>query len=247
MHINPHTVENVYELYNEFTCKGDFMKKFKSDLIALCFATSIAVSVIFYKLLNNGHGNVNSLVTNIDETIPFLKIFILPYVMWYGYMAIALIYLCMKNRKKYYTCLISLNIGLAICYIIYAIFQTTVPRPIVNGSDILSKLVNLIYKYDNPYNCFPSMHVTTTYIIMKSIDYTENNIVVRFIFNIIGILIIISTQFVKQHVVLDLVFAMLLSEVIFRFVNNTKKEDIAKIKSRLTSIWIIKRKLKNPS
>ena len=223
------------------------MKKLKQDLIALSFMASIVVSFIFYKLLNNGNGNINSLVTNVDESIPFLKIFILPYITWYGYIAIALIYLCMKNRKTYYKSLISLNIGIVVCYIIYAIFQTTVPRPVVNETDILSKLVNIIYKYDNPFNCFPSMHVTTTYILMKGINHTENNLITSIIFNIIGILIIISTQFVKQHVVLDLVFAMLLSEVIFRFINNAKKEVITTMKSRLCSIWIIKRKLKNPS
>ena len=151
----------------------------------------------------------------------------------------------MKNRKTYYTSLISLNIGIVVCYIIYALFQTTVPRPIITDSDILSKLVNIIYKYDNPFNCFPSMHVTTTYILMKGINHTENNIITSFVFNIIGILIIISTLFVKQHVVLDLVFAMLLSELIFRFVNNVKKENIITMKNKLSSIWIIK--IKNPS
>ena len=199
------------------------MKKLKQNLIPLSFMISIVISNIFYKLLNNGDGNINSLVTNVDQTIPFLKIFILPYITWYGYITIGLIYLCMKNRKTYYTSLISLNIGLIVCYIIYAIFQTTVPRPIVTDSDILSKLVNMIYKHDNPFNCFPSMHVTTTYILMKGINDTENNIITSFIFNIIGILIIISTQFVKQHVVLDLIFAMLLCEVIFRLVNNLGK------------------------
>ncbi|MCB2313119.1 phosphatase PAP2 family protein [Clostridium tagluense] len=223
------------------------MKKFKKDLIALSFMISIAISIIFYKLLNNGDGNINSLVTNLDGTIPFLKIFILPYITWYAYIAIGLIYLCMKNRKKYYISLISLNIGIAICYIIYAVFQTTVPRPIVTNLDILSKLVTIIYKYDNPFNCFPSMHVTTTYILMKGINHTKNSTIVSLIFNIIGILIIISTQFVKQHVILDLVFAILLSEVIFRFTNNAKREYIATMKNRLSSIWIIKRKLKNPS
>ena len=153
----------------------------------------------------------------------------------------------MKNRKNYYTSLISLNIGMLVCYIIYVIFQTTVPRPIITDSDILSKLVVMIYKYDNPFNCFPSMHVITTYIIMKGINHTENTMITSFLFNIIGILIIISTQFVKQHVVLDLIFAILLSEVIFRLVSKAKKEGSTTWKSRLSSIWIIKRKLKNPS
>ena len=223
------------------------MKKFRNNLIALSFMASIIVSNIFYKLLNNGDGNINSLVTNVDKTIPFLKIFILPYITWYGYITIGLIYLCMKNRKTYYTSLISLNIGLAICYIIYALFQTTVPRPIVTDSDILSKLVTMIYKHDNPFNCFPSMHVTTTYILMKGINDTENNKFISFLFNIIGILIIISTQFVKQHVVLDLIFAMLLCEVIYRVVNNISKQDITAWRRRLSSVWIIKNKLKNPS
>ena len=223
------------------------MKKLRNNLIALSFMASIIVSNIFYKLLNNGDGNINSLVTNVDKTIPFLKIFILPYITWYGYITIGLIYLCVKNRKTYYTSLISLNIGLAICYIIYAFFQTTVPRPIVTDSDILSKLVTMIYKHDNPFNCFPSMHVTTTYILMKGINDTENNKFISFLFNIIGILIIISTQFVKQHVVLDLIFAMLLCEVIYRVVNNISKQDITAWRRRLSSVWIIKNKLKNPS
>jgi membrane-associated phospholipid phosphatase len=223
------------------------MRKLKKDLIPLSFMASLMISNIFYKLLNNGDGDINSLVTNVDKTIPFLKIFILPYITWYAYITVGLIYLCMKNRKTYYTSLISLNIGLVACYIIYAMFQTTVPRPVVTNSDILSKLVNMIYKHDNPFNCFPSMHVTTTYVLMKGINVTENHVIVSFFSNIIGILIIISTQFVKQHVILDLVFAMLLCEVIFRFVNNTKKEDVTAWKSRIYSIFDIKSKIKNPS
>ena len=223
------------------------MEKLKKDIIPICAIAYTGVFIIFYKLLNNGTGDINSLVTTVDDTIPFLKIFIIPYITWYGYMAVGLIYLCMKNRKSYYTSLISLNIGISVCYIIYMIFQTTVPRPIITDSDILSKLVSLIYKNDNPFNCFPSMHVTTTYIIMKGINSSEKNIIISLIYNIIGILIIISTQFVKQHVVLDLVFAILLSEVVFRVVSSGKKEYIITIKSKLLSFFTIKRKLKNPS
>lgn len=223
------------------------MKKVKSDLIALSTMASIMILIIFYKLLNNGNGNIYSLITNIDKTIPFLKIFILPYITWYGYIAIGLIYLCMKNRKTYYISLISLNIGIVVCYVIYALFQTTVPRPIVNDTDILSVLVNIIYKYDNPFNCFPSMHVTTTYILLKGIKQAEKNIITRFILNIIGMLIIISTLFVKQHVILDLAIAMVLGEVIFRLINDVKKENIITMINKLSPIFIIKRKIKNPS
>ena len=223
------------------------MKKVKNDLLALSTMISIMILIIFYKLLNNGNGNIYSLITSLDKTIPFLKIFILPYITWYGYVAIGLIYLCMKNRKTYFTALISLNIGIVVCYIIYALFQTTVPRPVVNDTDVLSVLVNIIYKYDNPFNCFPSMHVTTTYIILKGIKHTENKITTRFAFKIIGVLIIISTLFVKQHVILDLAIGMLLGEVIFRLINDVRKENISIMINKLSPIWIIKRKIKNPT
>lgn len=223
------------------------MKNLKRDLIPLSFMVSILISLIFYKILNNGNGNVSSLVTNIDKEVPFLKVFILPYVTWYGYILVGLVYLCAKNREIYYTSLISLNTSLVICYIIYATFQTTVPRPIITDTDILSKLVTIIYKYDNPFNCFPSMHVTTTYVVMRGIKQTENTALTSFIFNIVGVLIIISTQFVKQHVVLDLIFALLLCEVIFRIVDNAMREGFVTWKRRLSSIFPINSKLKNPS
>jgi len=91
------------------------------------------------------------------------------------------------------------------------------------------------------------MHVTTTYIIMKGINSNKNKMVTSLSFNIIGILIIISTQFVKQHVVLDLVVAILLSEVVFRVISSDKKEHIITMKSKLLSFLTIKTKLKNPS
>ncbi|QGU94828.1 hypothetical protein GOM49_06705 [Clostridium bovifaecis] len=139
-----------------------------------------------------------------------MKEFILPYI--YGF---ALIYLRFKDKGIYYRTLISLNIGLISCYLIFYFFQTTVARPTLVGTDIFTDLVNIIYNHDRPYNCFPSVHVITTYIVMRGINIVSKKKLILLSSNIIGALII-STQFVKQHVILDLIAAILLGELIFK-------------------------------
>ena len=51
--------------------------------------------------------------------------------------------------------------GLLLCYSVYAIYQTTVPRPELIGSDWLLRTVQWVYRSDEPFNCFPSTHVLT--------------------------------------------------------------------------------------
>lgn len=192
------------------------MKKTMGKLVPLIWMLSIPVSNIFYRLLNNSSRGAYSLILDIDKKVPFIKEFILPYIIWYPFIFLALIYLCFKDKGIYYRTLISLNIGLIICYLIFYFFQTTVYRPLLVGSDIFTDLVRIIYNHDRPYNCFPSVHVITTYIVMRGINIVSKKKFILLSSNIIGTLIILSTQFVKQHVILDLVAAMLLGELIFK-------------------------------
>ncbi|KOA21510.1 PAP2 superfamily protein [Clostridium homopropionicum DSM 5847] len=191
------------------------MKKLKETYIPLLFMLTIPISNIFYKILNTSERGVYSLSTEFDSKIPFIKEFIIPYIIWYPFIFIFMIYICFKDKKAYYRTLISLNLGLIICYVIFYFYQTTVIRPEVAGNDIFSSIVKIIYNNDNPYNCFPSVHVITTFIVMKGVQIATDNKLILKLVNIIGILIIISTQFVKQHVILDLLSGIILGETVF--------------------------------
>jgi len=191
------------------------MKKLKENFIPLLYILTIPISNIFYKILNTPERGVYSLSTEFDSKLPFIKEFIIPYIIWYPFIFILLIYIFYKDKRIYFRTLISLNLGLIICYVIFYFYQTTVIRPEVNETDIFSSSVKIIFSNDSPYNCFPSVHVITTYIVMKGVQATTDNKLVLKIVNIIGILIIISTQFVKQHVILDLLAGMILGETAF--------------------------------
>nr|WP_204616248.1 phosphatase PAP2 family protein [Desulforadius tongensis] len=181
---------------------------------------SIPVSNIFYALLNNSARGAHSMITEIDKAIPFLKIFILPYIIWYPFIFFTLFYLCLRDKKIYFHTLAALNLGLIICYIIYYTYQTTVPRPEVAGKDLLALLVMYIYSSDQPFNCFPSIHCLTSFLMIKGINNsTVKNTFNTTIISFTAAVIILSTLFVKQHVILDVISAILLGDLVFRLVH----------------------------
>ncbi|WP_051542025.1 phosphatase PAP2 family protein [Clostridium lundense] len=196
------------------------MEKIKNNFNHLLSLISIPIINISYTLLNNNSRGTFNLTTELDRTTPFLKEFIIPYLAWYPYIFAILLYLCFTDLSSYYKTLVSINIGLVICYIIYFFFQTTVPRPDLYGTDLLTRLTSLVYKFDNPFNCFPSIHVLTCYLMIKGIHFEHNsNILSKIIVYSFSSVIILSTLFVKQHVVMDLISAVVLGELVFQFVD----------------------------
>jgi membrane-associated phospholipid phosphatase len=196
------------------------MKKFKENLLPLCAMGLLAPLNIFYVTLNSSARGAKSLVTSLDNAIPFMKIFIIPYVIWYGFIFITMVYLCYKDKDSYYKTLASYIIGLIASYITFFFFQTTVPRPELSGSDMLTRMVFAIYNADQPYNCFPSIHVLTSFLMVKGIMASSaRNKINAFVIWSTAVMIIISTLFVKQHVILDVASGIMYAEVIFRVVN----------------------------
>jgi len=185
------------------------------NLLPLVLIGSIPFSNLFYWKLNNTQRGIYNLSTSLDNFLPLIKIFIIPYMALWFFLAFCFVYLCFKNRNVYYKIMITLSLCFVVAFITYYFFQTTVPRPIVTGDDIFSKLIIFTYNSDEPYNCFPSIHVITAYLAVKGINATDTRKSIKIPVNILGFLIIISTEFVKQHVIMDILFAVFLCNVFF--------------------------------
>jgi len=182
------------------------MKEFCKNWIGFLSILLIPVVSTGYGLLNNDGRTIHTLATPLDTHTPFIKIFIIPYILWYAFILICLFYFYLRNKQTYYISLTSLIVGELICYAIYYFFQTTTPRPVIDGNDLLSTLIRMIYRNDEPYNCFPSIHVFTTSIMLVGILKSSfRNYVNVLLISINSILIILSTIFIKQHVILDVV------------------------------------------
>ena len=212
----------------------EMLQKLKENYKHILFMLSIPVVSSLYPIFNNTSRGYQEVITPIDNVVPFVKEFILGYIAWYPFIILTLIYLCMKDKKVYYRTLISLLIGFVVSFVIFFLFQTHVPRPDVTGNDIFSKLVRLIYASDKPYNCFPSLHVLESHLMVMGVNaLEEKNKKVQYLVIFTSIIIILSTQFVKQHVIIDVVGGLYLAEIIFNSIPGLKRIVVSIRKRRL--------------
>ena len=187
------------------------------------FSLSIPLISLTYPLLNQYRGNTNSVFTFVDKLIPFNRFFILPYISWYIFIAIFSVILCISDKERYFKLLITLNIGMITCYIIYYFYPTYVPRPIILKTDFFSNLVLNLYAADNPYNCFPSIHVLNSVLIALYIYESEKvSKYIKVICIIMSSSIILSTMFIKQHYFADVVVGVIFAFVLYFFFKGLK-------------------------
>lgn len=196
------------------------MKTIKEHIRPLALLLSIPIMNLIYILINSFFTTGANVTLALDNKIPFIGIFIVPYIFWYLFIPLSLFILCMKDRQVYYKTIFIYIVGCLISSIIFISFQTTVPRAPVIGNDIFTTIIKMIYARDNPVNCLPSLHVFTSYLIIRAVAASNfSNLKNNSITITISVLIIISTLFTKQHAILDVVAGIILAEVLIYCVN----------------------------
>ncbi len=167
----------------------------------------------FYGLQNHSGEHVQSLVTDVDRNTPFIPGFVVPYMLWYPFLILVFFLVLRKDKTKYYRLLLALCLGLFLSNVVYLFFQTTVPRPAVDSTGFFNNLVSIVYANDEPYNCFPSIHVMSSMLMIYGVQALRWR--VRIPLALFALTIIVSTLFVKQHVIADLLAGMLLAKFTF--------------------------------
>ncbi|MFG6496958.1 phosphatase PAP2 family protein [Fictibacillus sp. UD] len=210
------------------------MQIVKENILALCLLLSIPLLNIIYQVLNHGERGARQLITAVDHQIPFVEIFIVPYVLWYAFIFLMFVYFCIYDRAIYYRTLLSFCVGMLACYVIYFFFQTTVPRPELASEGMLTKIVQYVYGADQPFNCFPSIHVLSSYLMVLGIRHSKMWTIKKdIIVSSIAYSIILSTLFVKQHVVLDVVAGILLGSLLFKLFYYLEAETVSTFFKRM--------------
>jgi membrane-associated phospholipid phosphatase len=157
--------------------------------------------------------------SKIDNYIPFIKEMVIPYLFWYIYIIIALVYLGFTSKKDFYNLCSFMFIGMTICFAIYAVFPNGQNlRPVITGKDIFSRMVYYIYMTDTPTNSAPSMHVLDSIAVhaaLMNCESLQNNRWIKTGSFITTLLIILSTVTLKQHSILDVLYGIMLSALLY--------------------------------
>lgn len=150
----------------------------------------------------------------IDHTIPFtpfmMSVYVLAYVVW----IVGFIVIGRESREVCYEVLTAEQIAKLCCLVAFIAIPTTIIRPEVTGTGFFQWLSRLIYSMDSPDNLLPSVHCLENWICfrgaMKCKKVGKGYKIFMFV---AAILVFASTLMVKQHVVLDVVAAIVVVEL----------------------------------
>ena len=187
---------------------GEFFKKYRHGFVILIY--SIVYTMLFAYLEQRTVYGYHVVHTVFDDAIPFCEYFVVPYLLWFPYMILAVLYFIFinKNKHEYYQLIFNLMMGMTIFLIVSYVYPnvqhlrpTEFPR-----DNVFTDMVRLLYRTDTPTNILPSIHVFNSLAIHMSLTNCEalrERRGVRFASLTLTVLIILSTMFLKQHSVID--------------------------------------------
>lgn len=191
--------------------------------------TWIVVYMLFYLLgftivEHAGHRHYHLIHSVIDDMIPFCEYFIIPYYLWFAFVAVGIcwfVFFC-KNRREYYQMASVLAIGMTIFLVVSCVFPNMQDlRPTVfERQNIFTKMVEALYAADTPTNILPSIHVFNSlalFFALNSSEQLRRYRAVRAGAGILAVLIILSTMFLKQHSVVDVSLGVLMAVTVQKF------------------------------
>lgn len=204
------------------------MKKLHQKLIAALPALIyFAVYLTWFYLIEHMHGrNYTIIHMKADYKIPFCEVFIIPYLLWFGYIAWIMIYLLFTNTNDFHKCCRFLFTGMTVFLIISTLFPNIhYLRPFIMPRDnIFCDLVIKLYQIDTSTNLWPSIHVYNSLGVLLAVIHNErlgSRTWIKWGCFALSTSIILSTMFLKQHSVFDVMTAFIMAAIVYIMVYRT--------------------------
>ena len=160
----------------------------------------------------------------LDDMIPFCEFFVIPYFLWFLYMAYGITYIIFRDKgEDFYRLATMLSIGMTLFIIISFFFPNRIDiRPTSFARDnIFVHLVKYLYTIDTPTNVLPSIHVFNSiavHIGLSRTDRYRNNKPLTIFSAIFTASIVLSTLFIKQHTIIDAIAGIILLLILYPFI-----------------------------
>lgn len=169
----------------------------------------------------------------LDDYIPFCEYFIVPYLLWFLYVSVVVLFLFFTNKEEYYRLCIYLFSGMTISLIICTFFHNgTDFRPSLDpDKNIFTRLVSALYATDTPTNVFPSIHVYNSICIHVAVarnTLLKKYPIVQHASFVLMVLICMATVFLKQHSIVDVFGGCLMAYILYFVVYGYRYADAQK-------------------
>ena len=151
----------------------------------------------------------------LDDLIPFCELFLIPYLFWFPFMGFAYVYaFCADGaafRRMMRFTMLTYGGGL-LMFVLYPTCQNLRPE-VFQRDNVLTQLMAWFYTTDTSTNVCPSLHVCGSLAAAFGLLDTRRFSAPRWKRAILAVAltICVSTVFVKQHSILDMLWGFVFS------------------------------------
>ena len=159
----------------------------------------------------------------LDDYIPFCEVFVIPYFLWFAYVAVVVAYFFFKDKMEYHKVCTFLFTGMTVFLIVSTLWPNghhlrlaEMPR-----DNIFTRMVAFLWKTDTPTNLWPSIHVYNSlgaHIAIAKSKHFENKKGIKIASFVLAVSIILSTMLIKQHSLFDVLTAFILCAIVYTVV-----------------------------
>lgn len=195
-----------------------FIKKYRHAWLIL---TYLPLYLLWFFLLEQHvTDNYHIIESTLDALIPFNEIFIIPYLLWFPFIAVSVLYFIFRDKTEYYRLCGVLITGMTVFLLVSTFFPNGVAlRPVLENlgrDNIFLDLVASLHQADTSTNVCPSIHVYNSLAVCVAFfasSHLKGMHLLKAGILILTVLICMSTVFLKQHSVIDVFWAFVLIAV----------------------------------
>jgi membrane-associated phospholipid phosphatase len=173
-----------------------------------------------------------------EREIPLTPEFVFIYLTIYPTFLLPFLFIHQKDFFRLFS--IAYITVMCVCYLTYLFYPVSIHRPELVVHSFSTWVLGIVYGADRPWNCFPSLHVAMS--LLAALTILEVHRIRGMLTLLLTFWIAFSTVLIKQHYVLDVVAAMLLTVAIYfvymrRRILNTLYVNILRAEENLEK-WI---------
>ena len=199
--------------------KTDNKSLLKKILYVVVTLLPMAIYMVIYmptffwvESLDHG-GNFHIIHTAVDDMIPVIEVFIIPYALWLPYLVIGMIAIAIRSRSISRKTSYMLMAGMTLFIIISLAYPNILElrAAIPDRENVFMDLIKYLHSIDTPTDVLPSLHVYDALAVAAGIHFAfSDRKVLLVLSDILCLLITLSTVFIKQHSIIDVIAAFVI-------------------------------------
>ena len=206
---------------------GEWLKKYIDPWVKLYSVIPLIVMFGWNSLIYFGTAQITKgwshydLTTRVDQGIPFVPEFVYIYLGCYVFWIVNYILIGHLGKEHFYRFVAAEMPTRIVCGLFFWLFPTTNVRPEVTVTSLSTFLMNILYQADLPSNLFPSIHCLVSWFCFIGIRGQKKIPKWYRVFSCgFALLVCASTQFTKQHYLIDIAGGVLLAEISYYLSNH---------------------------